>query len=302
MSKNTIDTKKHIPVLLSEVTEHLKPKVSDSYLDLTAGYGGHAAALLQAIGHPAQAVLVDRDEAAATHLRKLFAGDSRVRVMHSDFANASQELADAHAQFDMILADLGVASPHLDEASRGFSLLKEGPLDMRMDAHQDVTAADIVNNATEAKLVRVLRDYGDVYGAHRIARLICSERPLKSTTDLATLVARAYPGYHKIHPATKVFQALRIAVNQELDQLAASLPIWVRLLKPGGRLAVISFHSLEDRLVKQFLQDHGGQAYDAQLGIVTRRPITAGATEIVHNPRARSAKLRVAVKIKIREE
>ncbi len=302
MSKNTIGTKKHIPVLLSEVTEHLKPKTSDSYLDLTAGYGGHATAVLQAVGHGSQAVLVDRDLEAVMHLRQLFATDPRVRIVHSDFASASQDLAGSHAHFDMILADLGVSSPHLDEASRGFSLQKEGPLDMRMDTRQDLTAADIVNTVTEAELVRMLRDYGDVYGAHRLARLIRGERPLKSTTDLATLVARAYPGYHKVHPATKVFQALRIAVNQELDQLAASLPLWMELLKPGGRLAVISFHSLEDRLVKQFFQDQGGEGYDAELRIITRRPITAGSTEIVHNPRARSAKLRVAVKIKTREE
>ena len=289
---------KHIPVLKQKVLNVLSPKEADNYLDLTAGYGGHAQAILSSIGSRGSATLVDRDDRATRHLSDLFGEDSRVKIVHDDFLNASQTIAQTDQRFDMILADLGASSPHLDNPERGFSFQNEGPLDMRMDIRQQKTAADVLNNASQPELAGILRRYGEVRGATRLASLIVENRPLNSTTEFAELVSRAYPGYHKVHPATKVFQALRIAVNEELDQLEASLPLWVELLKPGGRLAAISFHSLEDRIIKQFFQEQGSTRYDAVLSILTRRPMVASQTEIVHNPRARSAKLRAAVKIK----
>lgn len=292
---------KHIPVLLQEVLDVLKPVESDSYLDLTAGYGGHAISVLAGIGSAGSATLVDRDEAAVQHLKNLYHDDSRVNIIHSDFLGASKALAATDQRFDMILADLGVSSPHLDNPHRGFSFREEGPLDMRMDRRQPVTAADILNSTTQAELVDIFRHYGEVSGATRLAGMLTDNRPFSTTTELAEVIAKAYPGYHRIHPATRVFQALRIAVNQELDQLEAGLSVWVELLNPGGRLAVISFHSLEDRIIKQFFRDHGSTSYDAVLNILTNRPLAAGQTELVHNPRARSAKLRAAVKIKTPE-
>jgi 16S rRNA (cytosine1402-N4)-methyltransferase len=289
---------KHIPVLEKEVLTILQPKEKDTYLDLTAGYGGHASQVLENIGRQGSAILVDRDETAIRHLKELFGQDRRVNLVHSDFLSASQALVQTDQRFDMIFADLGVSSPHLDIAERGFSFQEDGPLDMRMDPRTVKTAADIINNADPRELVDILRHYGEVRGAARLVGLIVENRPFSSTTEFAKLISRAYPGYHKVHPATRVFQALRIAVNQELDQLEASLPLWIQLLKPGGRLAIISFHSLEDRWVKQFFQAHGVHQYDATLHILTKRPIVASQPEIVHNPRARSAKLRAAVKIK----
>jgi 16S rRNA (cytosine1402-N4)-methyltransferase len=292
----------HIPVLLHEVLSVLEPKRSESYLDLTAGYGGHASAVLKQIGKTGSLTLVDRDQNAREYLADRFGANQQVSILHKDFLSASRDLAAAGERYDMILADLGVSSPHLDKAARGFSFSKEGPLDMRMDERQAITAAELVNTASVEELTHIFRTYGEIRTAHRLSQAIAEQRPVQTTTQLASIVAAATPrkwGSKKVHPATQVFQALRIAVNQELDQLAKALPIWVELLKPGGRLAVISFHSLEDRLVKQALKEYGGNRYDAPLRLVTQRPITGSPHEIVLNPRARSAKLRAAVKIKI---
>lgn len=291
----------HIPVLVKEVLTALAPEETDRYLDLTAGYGGHASAVLSSIGPAGSAKLVDRDEQAIKHLNVLFGQDKRVEIVHDDFLSASQTLVRSGQRYDIILADLGVSSPHLDNPERGFSFQTEGPLDMRMDRRQQKTAADILSSASQVELTGIFRQFGEVRGAARLASLIVENRPFHSTSEFAQLVNKAYPGYHKIHPATRVFQALRIAVNQELEQLEASLPIWLELLNPGGRLAVISFHSLEDRMVKQFFQEHGKHRYDAAIHILTSRPITASSAEIVHNPRARSAKLRAAAKIKTKK-
>lgn len=288
----------HIPVLIDEVLEVLAPQSGETYLDLTAGYGGHAQQVVQKTGKGGLAVLVDRDQNAAKHLGELFKNQSSVKIVNDDFLSASQRLRKENQQFDMILADLGVSSPHLDNANRGFSFSKEGPLDMRMDESQSLTAADIVNKAPEAELTGILRRYGEVHNAPKIARLIIENRPYQTTTQLAQVVARVSRKWQSVHPATKVFQALRIAVNEEITLLEAALPIWIDLLKPGGRLAVISFHSLEDRLVKQALSSRGGDRYDAELRILTKKPITGNNNEIVSNPRARSAKLRAAAKIK----
>lgn len=288
----------HEPVLLGAVLRYLDPASGERYLDLTAGYGGHAAAIIDKT-HGA-ATLVDRDQHAIDALNERFG--SSVTLEHTDFLQASQKLVEAGERFDIILADLGVSSPHLNEAARGFSFASEAPLDMRMDQRQTMTAATIANTWTEAQLVRLLTEYGEEPKATQIARLIIANRPYDTTTQLAAVVAKAWPGHSRVHPATRTFQAIRIAVNDELGLLQYSLPLWHSLLTPGGRLGIISFHSLEDRLVKQYFAEHAGDRYDADLRTLTKRPITAEPHEIVFNPRARSAKLRVAVKIKNQQE
>lgn len=288
----------HTPVLLEQVLDALQPEAGDSYLDLTAGYGGHASAILERTGNFAGSVLVDRDQNAINHLAQKFAGKD-ITLKHADFLSASQELGQEGKQFDMILADLGVSSPHLNEASRGFSIQQDGPLDMRMDPRQTLTAERVLNTWPEQAIADILAEYGQEPKARRIASLIVQSRPLHTTSQLAAIAAKAWPGHSKVHPATRTFQALRIAVNDELGLLEQSLPFWIHeLLAPGGRIAIISFHSLEDRLVKQAFTEAGGDRYDATLHVLTKRPMTGSETEIVFNPRARSAKLRAAVKIK----
>jgi 16S rRNA (cytosine1402-N4)-methyltransferase len=289
----------HLPVLLEQVIEHLSPQAGESYLDLTGGYGGHAQAVLERTTAPQKAVLVDRDPAAVATLEKHFKG---VDIRQTDFLSVSQQLAKAGRQFDLILADLGVSSPHLNQASRGFSIREDGPLDMRMDTTQTLTAEQVVNTYSEDALADILKEYGEEPKARQIASLIVHNRPLKTTYELAAIVAKAWPGHSKVHPATRTFQALRIAVNDELELLKKSLPIWIdELLAPDGRIAVISFHSLEDRLVKQAFAERAGDRYDASLHLTTKHPVAAGNNEVVFNPRARSAKLRAAVKIKTKE-
>lgn len=289
------DFTKHYPVLLTEVLKYLDPKEGDSYLDLTAGYGGHADKVLDRTLKPHNTTLVDRDQNAVAYLLSQFA-DRGVQIIHKDFLSASRELQEQEKQFDIILADLGVSSPHLDNASRGFSIKTDGPLDMRMDETQELTAYGVVNSYEETELARIIRVYGEEPRANKIARLIVNNRPIATTHELARIVAQAWPGHSKVHPATRTFQAIRIAVNNELDLLEQSLPIWIDLLAPGGRIAIISFHSLEDRIVKQYFAEHSGNRYDAVLQLLTKQPVTGGADEIVFNPRARSAKLRAAVK------
>lgn len=285
----------HAPVMLQEVLAALKPLEGDSYLDLTAGYGGHAAAVLALTHAPAQAVLVDRDDHAITSLKQVFTPP--ITLHHQNFAEACQTFVTAGKRFSMILADLGVSSPHLDNASRGFSFMTDGPLDMRMDQSAELSAETIVNEWPEGKLADVIWQYGEEPQSRRIAHAIVEHRPLHTTLQLADVIATALGGRHgRIHPATKTFQAIRIAVNDELRQLQMALPLMVQLLAPGGRLAIISFHSLEDRLVKQFFSEQAGERYDAPLRLVTKNPVTASMEEIVLNPRARSAKLRSVAK------
>ena len=287
--------KDHIPVLLHEVIQYLNPKAGDRYLDLTAGYGGHASAVLQMTS--AEGVLVDRDSESINKLSKQFQNDS-VRIVQNDFFTAAEQFAGAGESFQLILADLGVSSPHLDNADRGFSILQDGPLDMRMDGSQPLTAEQVVNEYEEGRLAEILRSYGQEPKARQIARLIVDNRPISSTVELANIVARAWSGHSRVHPATRTFQAIRIEVNDELRQIEQALPYLVEMLDDGGRLAIISFHSLEDAIVKRFFQDNGGDTYDAELAVLTKKPVLASKDEIVSNPRARSAKLRVAVKIK----
>lgn len=290
-------SKMHVPVLLAEVLQYLDPKEGESYLDLTAGYGGHATSILGQTKNPSEAVLVDRDGYAISVLESKFA-EQGTKVLHMDFLSASKQLQAEGKKFNVILADLGVSSPHLNEASRGFAITSHGFLDMRMDQTQAVTAAEILNRYSEAELTDILRRYGEEPKAKKIARFIVQDRPITTTDELAHIAARAWPGHSKVHPATRTFQAIRIAVNDELSLLEHSLPIWIDLLAPGGRLAVISFHSLEDRLVKAAFNEEGSSQYDAKLAILTKHPVSASDEELVFNPRARSAKLRAAAKIK----
>jgi 16S rRNA (cytosine1402-N4)-methyltransferase len=283
--------KNHIPVLLDEVLDTLAPKKGDSYLDLTAGYGGHASEIISLT--KADATLIDRDENAVKVLVETFKSQE-ITIMHSDFLNATRQLVAENKSFNLILADLGMSSPHLDIRARGFSIKQDGPLDMRMDQSQELTADVVVNTYSEQELTRILREYGEEPKAKRIASLIVEHRPFENTVGLANVVAKAWPGHSRVHPATRTFQAIRIAVNDELGQLEQSLPLWLKLLKPSGRLGVISFHSLEDAVVKRFFKEHGGDRYDAELNILTNKPLSASQNELVFNPRARSARLRVA--------
>ncbi|HET7827620.1 MAG TPA: 16S rRNA (cytosine(1402)-N(4))-methyltransferase RsmH [Candidatus Saccharimonadales bacterium] len=294
--QKTIST--HKPVLLKEVLDCLAPEPGDSYLDLTAGYGGHARAVINAAGASAKAVLVDRDSDAVAALASEF---TSAEIVHDSFLSTLERLAGEGRTFDLILADLGVSSPHLEQGERGFSFRQSGPLDMRMDERQSLSAQQIVNDYSEEELAQVLKDYGEEPRAGLIARAIAQKRPIENTWQLAEVIENAagWRAKHaKTHPATRSFQAIRIAVNDEINQLRKALPLMLDILVPGGRLAVISFHSLEDRLVKQFLAEHSGNRYDAALRLLTKKPITASHEELVSNPRARSARLRAASKIK----
>lgn len=291
----------HIPVLLNETLAVLSPKSGESYLDLTAGYGGHAGAVLELTQEYQKAVLIDRDQYAIDHLEKQFANKS-VRIIKDNFMSAVQSLRQEGLTFDLILADLGVSSPHLNIASRGFSFQSDGPLDMRMDQSSNLTAADIVNTWSEAEISRILLEYGEERQFKRIAKSIVEGRPYKSTHELAKIIESSIGWKTKgHHPATQAFQALRIAVNGELELLEAMVPSALKLLNPGGRLAVITFHSLEDRIVKRAFADVCSQGYDAEYQLLTKKPITSTHAELVTNPRARSAKLRALVKIKTKK-
>lgn len=292
---------KHIPVLLSEVLQYLKPQPGETYMDATAGYGGHARAILDRTSQEKGSVLVDRDKYAAEALKQQF-GDSDISIIQSDFATAAAKLIEKGQKFDLILADLGVSSPHLDNASRGFSISNPGPLDMRMDQTQNISAAQIVNEYSQSEIEKILRDYGEERKAKVIARAIVANRPIETTDKLAIVVAQAKRSpYTKTHPATQAFQGLRIAVNRELELLERALPLWIKLLKPGGRLGIISFHSLEDRVVKQYFAEHAGDRYDAELRDIAKGAVACSKDEQDLNPRARSAKLRVVAKINTKE-
>jgi 16S rRNA (cytosine1402-N4)-methyltransferase len=286
----------HVPVLLDSTLELLNPQKDESYLDLTAGYGGHSERILEITGNYAESTLVDRDEYAIKHLEPL--SKRGVRLIHTDFVTAARQLINEGCKFNMVLIDLGVSSPQLDQSERGFSFKNSGPLDMRMDRRQELTAATLVNNSSAEDLARIISRYGEEpYGlSMRIANAIVADRPLYETEELANLIKRIHRGGRgKIHPATRTFQALRIAVNDELRLVEDLLPLLPDLLKTGGRVGIISFHSLEDRLVKRYLKEQIDSGYEAELAVITKKPIL-GSVEDVNNPRARSAKLRVAVK------
>jgi len=305
----------HIPVLYQEVLDTFQPQPGQNYIDATLGGGGHAQALLQATAPDGRLLGLDADAAAIQRVsQRLAPWSERITLVHSNF-KALEEVAQAH-QFpaaDGILLDLGVSSYQLDEGATGFSFMHAGPLDMRFDHTQGSDAASFVNHADEKELADVIYTYGEERYARRIARAIVRARPLHNTQELAELVARTVrPRPHRrIHPATRTFQALRIYINDELAALQTVLPQAVRLLRPGGILAVISFHSLEDRIVKQFMRQESQDCicppripicqchHRASIVELYRKGLTAQAAETDQNPRSRSARLRAARKLDI---
>ncbi len=285
--------KQHVPVLLSEVLNGLNPQPGESYLDLTAGYGGHAEKILDATQNYKDSVLIDRDEYAVGKLTEKF-GD-KIKIINTDFYSAVLQLIECGDSFDLILADFGVSSPQLDIAERGFSFSKEGPLDMRMDRRQDLTAETIINHWSERELATIFERYGEEKPgrAKLLAREIVHNRPVTNTKQLAEIIA-SKSKYSSVHPATRIFQAIRIVVNRELEEIEKTLPLLPKILKPGGRVAIITFHSLEDRLVKEYFREASEFGEESELTIINKKPIIAESQELVINPRARSAKLRIA--------
>ena len=288
--------KLHIPVLLSEVLAGLSPEPGESYLDLTAGYGGHAEKILDVTQNYKDSVLVDRDEFAIDYLKAQFAA-THLTIIHDDFYSSVLQLLQCGKTFDLILADFGVSSPQLDREDRGFTFKTDAPLDMRMDQRGKLTAADIVNHWSERDLARIFIDYGEERPgrAKMLAQEIVHHRPINTTGELADLI-KSHSPFTRMHPATRIFQAIRIAVNGELEQIENTLPLLPKLLNTGGRLGLITFHSLEDRLVKNYFRSATTLGEESPLTIITKKPITAENQELVINPRARSAKLRIAVK------
>lgn len=305
----------HLPVLANEVLEQIRPLSGGIYLDGTFGRGGHSRALLERMGPEARLVVVDRDPQALEVARNLAHSDPRVAVAQGSFGDIEQ-IALAQGvlgKVDGILLDLGVSSPQLDDAERGFSFLRDGPLDMRMDPESGVSAEAWINSATEREIARVIARFGEEKAARRIARAICEARQTESisrTRQLADLIEAVKPRRGKgKHPATRTFQAVRIYINNELGELQDFLDKVLNVLAVGGRLCVISFHSLEDRLVKRFLRDNSRvDPALAALPIVpdsaqpkmriTCKAIRAGATEVDLNPRARSAVLRAGERLR----
>ncbi len=302
----------HLTVLLREAVEALAIKPAGVYVDATFGRGGHSRAILERLGPAGRLLAVDRDPRAIEAAAAI--GDTRLQVAHRPFGELAEAVRDAgFGSVDGVLMDIGVSSPQLDEGERGFSFRFDAPLDMRMDTTQGETAAEWLARADEREITQVVRDYGEERFAFQIAKKIVAarrERPVATTGQLAALVREAVrtrePGQD---PATRTFQALRIHINQELAQLALALPQAVDLLNPGGRLVVISFHSLEDRIVKRFMRDEADPAASLPKNLpltaaqlpparlrVAGKPVKAGDAEVAANPRARSAVMRVAEK------
>ncbi len=289
----------HIPVLLNASLTVIQPKEGERYLDLTAGYGGHAGEFLCITKNFENAVLVDRDQNAIKALADF--EQKGVRLINQDFLSATQKLVEKGEKFDIILADLGVSSPQLDIAERGFSFQKDGPLDMRMNPRQTKNAADVINRASKKELFHILTEFGEEKRgfAERIVDDIIRTRkkaPITTTKQLADLILNVHKGgWRKTHPATRTFQAIRIAVNEELWQIEEMLKLVSKLLNPGGRVGIITFHSLEDKIVKNFFKKDAENFLESKFESLTKKPLD-GAKEDANNPRARSAKLRVSIK------
>ncbi|MEH6671120.1 16S rRNA (cytosine(1402)-N(4))-methyltransferase RsmH [Halopseudomonas sp.] len=307
------NTFSHTSVLLEEAIEGLAVKPAGLYVDGTFGRGGHSRALLARLGAEGRLLGFDKDPEAVRVGAELAAEDGRFVVIQRSFADMAEELRQRglHGQVDGVLLDLGVSSPQLDDAERGFSFMHDGPLDMRMDPTSGQSAAQWINGAPEEDIAAVLKEYGEERYAKRIARAIVTrraEQPFTRTADLAEVVKVANPAWEKHkHPATRAFQGIRIFINRELDDLAEGLKAALEVLAPGGRLVVISFHSLEDRLVKQFMRreakgaplprDLPIRAADIDVSInLIGKAIMPSAAETAVNPRARSAVLRIAEK------
>ena len=300
----------HISVLLHETVDGvLAGRDTGIYVDATFGRGGHTRLLLSKLDQDARVYAFDKDPQALEVATQLEQEDSRFRIIHASFADIQAELARIGiTEVDGIMADLGVSSPQLDQAERGFSFMQNGPLDMRMDNSKGPTAAEWLLEVEEEKLANIIYQYGEERYSRRIAKAIKQAGELTITAQLAELVKTAHPKWEKHkHPATRTFQAIRIAINKELEDIEIFLPQAVELLKPKGQLAVISFHSLEDRLIKQFIQKESTLAEDTGWGmpqaqIDTRRlkkvsRIRASEAEVKANPRSRSAWLRVAERL-----
>jgi 16S rRNA (cytosine1402-N4)-methyltransferase len=296
MSKQS---ERHVPVLLQDAIELLNVRAGSVIADCTLGLAGHAAEIIRRLGPAGQLIGFDRDpealELGKARLEQVAAelGDQApsLRFIGEAFSSISDHVAPA--SLDGILADFGVSSLQLDEARRGFSFMADGPLDMRQDPRSGMTAEQVVNEANERELADLIYEYGDERRSRRIARAIVRGRPVTTTGQLSRIVASAAPPMKqdKIHPATRTFQALRIYVNRELDEIKALLEAAPKLLKPSGRLVVISFHSLEDRIAKDFMRDY---AHKGIVEALTKKPVTAKEEETYRNPRSRSAKLRAA--------
>ena len=306
----------HVPVLLKEAIDFLAVRRGGTYIDATVGLGGHSYEIAKRLGAPGHLIGLDKDPAALAIARERFVvGHSSLAVgqrlttddrrpdwpeitlLHRSFAEIAK--GQQAASIDGILADIGVSSLQLDDAARGFSFQADGPLDMRMDPRGERTAEQVVNHLDERQLADVIYEFGEERRSRRIARAICRSRPIRSTAHLADVIsAAARPmnqAERRIHPATRTFQALRIFVNRELEDLQALLEAAPRILKPGGRVVVISFHSLEDRIVKDAFRE--GANKDKHFRVLTKKPVTATELESDRNPRARSAKLRAAEKV-----
>jgi 16S rRNA (cytosine1402-N4)-methyltransferase len=298
---------KHVPVLVGEVVLALRPQAHGVYVDATLGEGGHAEALLGAMGPSGRLIGIDRDaEVLEVARQRLAPIGSRVDIVHGHAAELRSILDTLKVpRVDGILLDLGVSSYQLDTAERGFSFAREGPLDMRMDRTAEPTAATLVNTLGEGELVNLIMRHGEEHWARRIARAIVRARrraPLRTTQDLAVIITQVIPPGARpprIHPATRTFQALRIAVNHELSRLEESLKVAIACLRSGGRLCVIAYHSLEDRIVKRTFQAYAISQEIAlpRVQLLTRKPITSTLAERQINPRARSAKLRVLERV-----
>jgi len=305
----------HVSVLLKEAIDFLAVRRGGTYIDATVGLGGHSFEIAKRLGAQGHLIGVDKDPAALERARKKLHGPNaegagemdvlarpdqkdwpEITLIHGSFADLAKGLT-GKGGVDGILADLGVSSLQLSDAARGFSFQAEGALDMRMNPHEERTAEQVVNQTDEVTLANLIYEFGEERRSRRIARAIVRSRPISSTAQLAAVISAAArpmnPAERRIHPATRTFQALRIFVNHELNDLRALLSSAPQLLKPGGRLVVISFHSLEDRIVKDAIRDGAKQG---QYRMLTKKPVVASEAEIARNPRARSAKLRAAEK------
>ncbi|MEA3291421.1 MAG: 16S rRNA (cytosine(1402)-N(4))-methyltransferase RsmH [Pseudomonadota bacterium] len=304
----------HTPVLEGEVLEALQVSSEGVYVDATFGRGGHARAILSRLGEKGRLLVIDRDPAAVAAAQQMLGGDPRVNVVHAPFSSLTAVLArhDIEGRVTGMIFDFGVSSPQLEDGSRGFSFMVDGPLDMRMDTSRGESAAEWLARVDEGELMSILRRFGEERFARRIARAVAeyrAERRIETTAQLASIIAAAVPTREPgKHPATRSFQAIRIAVNEELREIEQALPQAVEALAAGGRLVVISFHSLEDRIVKRFLRDLAkGDPFPPDLPVpasalrprlrLVGKPVRAGATEVEYNRRARSAVMRVAEKI-----
>jgi 16S rRNA (cytosine1402-N4)-methyltransferase len=301
----------HQPVLYHEIIHFLQPKSPGKYVDATVGAGGHAMGILEASSPDGRLLALDRDpQALELASQRLSVYGNRAVFVHKSYIHLQQETQRLGWEIvNGIVFDLGVSSMQIDNPERGFSFQFEGPLDMRFDPQQTTDAASLVNDLSEKDLIDIIWRFGEERNARRIARAICQSRPISTTLELAELIRRTVGQRERIHPATRTFQALRIAVNKELQAIENTLPQAINILTPGGRLAFISFHSLEDRMIKQFFRRESRDCicppeqpvctcgHRATIREITRRPILPQEEETQANPRARSARLRVAEKL-----